>query len=73
MAKSAEDKFEFPGDRESGIIGTATRTRRVWKKNGTLGTMAQELEEQNRKYPPETFLLQAGTKKRRRKAITIGL
>jgi len=38
-----DDVFEFPGDREAGIIGTATRTRRVWKRNGNLRTIKKEL------------------------------
>lgn len=38
-----QEKFEFPGSREAGMIGTMTRTRRMWKKNGNIGTVVKEL------------------------------
>lgn len=38
-----QEKFEFPGDREAGMIGTMSRTRRMWKRNGNLGTVVKEL------------------------------
>jgi len=44
-----DDVFEFPGDREAGIIGTATRTRRAWKRNGNIGTIEKELGAHRRK------------------------
>jgi len=38
-----QEKFEFPGSREAGMIGTMLRTRRMWKRNGNLGTVVKEL------------------------------
>ena len=53
--------FELPGSKEAYVIGTATRTRKMWKVNGTLGTRGKELDRQNRKYPPEV-VVRAGSK-----------
>jgi hypothetical protein len=57
-----EDEFEFPGEREVGLIGTATRTRALWKKNGRAKTLGKELKQM---YPPESP--QVGTRSNRRK------
>lgn len=59
-----DDEFEFATAREGGVIGTATRTRKLWKSNGTISTIGKELRRQARKYPPELVAL-AGIKKKR--------
>ena len=58
MAKEHEE-FEFPGDREAGMIGTAARTSAQWKAHGNLGTIAKALK---RLYPPKVEVPRAGTK-----------
>ena len=42
-----QEKFEFPGDREAGMIGTMSRTRRMWKRNGNINTIGKELSKWN--------------------------
>jgi hypothetical protein len=63
-----DDDFEFPGSREAEMTGTATRTRKLWKKNGNLKTLGKELDRLTRKYPPETLSSQVGIRRRRRVA-----